>query len=83
MSEPSDLQTRLAQRDHLLSTLQEETVKLLETHSQTLHEVIREREIERERGEQKQRDKKRHCVMRHCYLCEAFLQGTRETEDSQ
>lgn len=50
MSEPSDLQTRLAQRDHLLSTLQEETVKLLETHSQTLHEVIREREIERERG---------------------------------
>lgn len=47
MSEPSDLQTRLAQRDHLLSTLQEETVKLLETHSQTLHEVIREREIER------------------------------------
>lgn len=50
MSEPSDLQTRLAQRDHLLSTLQEETVKLLETHSQTLHEVIREREIERGGG---------------------------------
>ena len=50
MSEPSDLQTRLAQRDHLLSTLQEETVKLLETHSQTLHEVIRERERERESG---------------------------------
>ena len=63
MSEPSDLQTRLAQRDHLLSTLQEETVKLLETHSQTLHEVIREREIERggEGGAEAERQKETLC----------------------
>ena len=56
MNGPSDLQTKLAQRDYLLSILQEETVKLLETHSQTLHEVMREREREGGRSRETERD---------------------------
>ncbi|XP_019849251.1 PREDICTED: putative leucine-rich repeat-containing protein DDB_G0290503 isoform X7 [Amphimedon queenslandica] len=39
MSNPTDIQARLAQRDQLLSTLQEETARLLETHSHASHEV--------------------------------------------
>lgn len=39
MSNPRDIQARLAQRDQLLSTLQEETTRLLETHSHATHEV--------------------------------------------